>query len=120
LMSRLHPKQCGRKIAVLSEFINWEDNPGVMVDTGRMRSLMEAAGIGILFTVQEFKQHEGVLPTGMEWRLHGDTQEDIRADLLHTVRENDIVFIRGVKSARMSNLVSALLDRKGGTVEKIY
>jgi UDP-N-acetylmuramoyl-tripeptide--D-alanyl-D-alanine ligase len=120
LMSRLHPDCGGRKIAVVSEFINWEDNPGIIVDEGRMRSLMEAAGIEILFTIQGFKRHEDAAPTDLEWRLHGDTQEDIREDLLHTVRENDMVFIRGVQSAKMHTLVRALLNRGSNAVEKIY
>ncbi len=120
LMSRLHPGRGGRKIAVVSEFINQEDNPGVTIDEGRMRSLMQAAGIEILFTVQGFRQHEGAVPPGVEWRLHGDAPEDIRKELLHTVRENDIVFVRGVQSAGMSTLISALLNSKGGSVEKIY
>jgi hypothetical protein len=85
-----------------------------------MRSLMEAAGIGILFTVQEFKRYEEAVPVDVEWRLHGDTYEDIREDLLHTVRENDMVFIRGVLSAKMYNLVRSLLNREGNAVEKIY
>jgi UDP-N-acetylmuramoyl-tripeptide--D-alanyl-D-alanine ligase len=120
LMSRLQPRCGGRKIAVVSEFINLDDNPGITVDTGRMRSLMEAAGIGILFTVQEFKRYEEAVPADVEWRLHGDTYEDIREDLLHTVRENDMVFIRGVLSAKMYNLVRSLLNREGNAVEKIY
>ena len=35
LMSRLHPEGGGRKIAVVSEFINLEDNPGITVDVGK-------------------------------------------------------------------------------------
>jgi UDP-N-acetylmuramoyl-tripeptide--D-alanyl-D-alanine ligase len=120
LMSRLHPEGGGRKIAVVSEFINLEDNPGITVDVERMRFLMETAGIGILFTVREFKRYERAVPAGLEWRLHGNTQEDIREELLHTVRENDMVFIRGVMSAKMGNLVKALLSKGGHTVEKIY
>ena len=121
LMSRLHPEGGGRKIAVVSEFINLEDNPGITIDVGRMRSLMEAAGIGILFTVKEFKRHEEAVPGDVEWRLHGDTHEDIREDLLNTVRENDMVFIRGVLSAKMGNLVKSAARQQGGNVvEKIY
>ena len=81
---------------------------------------MEAAGIGILFTVKEFKRHEGGCSFGVEWRLHGNRHEDIREDLLHTVRENDMVFIRGVQSAKMDNLVKALLNKGAMSVEKIY
>jgi hypothetical protein len=85
-----------------------------------MRSLMEKAGIGILYTVGKFKQHGGAVPAGSEWRMHGDSQEDIREDLLLTVRENDMVFFRGVLDAGMGKLVSALLERGGHAVEKIY
>ncbi|MDO9168625.1 MAG: Mur ligase family protein [Methylobacter sp.] len=122
IMSRLHPQNGGRKIAVVSEFINFEDNPGIEVDIEKMRDLMTSAGIDLLYTAKEFKQHEAVIPSGVDWCQHGDTYKDIKNNLLGAVRENDMVFLRGVLKAGFGNLVDALLDKGLGDIpyEKIY
>lgn len=117
LMSRLQPPQGGRKIAVLSEFINLDDNPGFQVDIAHMRALMARAGIDLLFTVNEFERYAEAVPAGVEWRKHGKNQEDIRESLLTSVQENDMVFLRGVLSSQLGKLTQALLAE---TAEKLY
>lgn len=119
LMSRLHPAPGGRKIAVLSEFINLEDNPGFEVDSEKMRDLIAKSGVDLLFTVNEFERYAAAIPPGVEWRLHGKTQEEIREPLLACVRENDMVFLRGVLASQLGILTKALLDKGGDAVEKL-
>lgn len=121
LMSRLRPQQGGRKIAVLSEFINLADNPGFEVDIKHMQALMARAGIDLLFTVNEFERYAEAVPAGVDWRKHGKSQEDIRESLLACVQANDMVFLRGVLASQLGKLTRALLARGGGnTAEKLY
>lgn len=120
LMSRLQPAQGGRKIVVMSEFFDIADNPGLTVDFGHMRTLMEHAGIDLLYTIKDFMQHRAALPDGIDWRLHGATPDDIRADLLGTVRANDMVFLRADPPAKLDRLVQLLLDTGSATAEVIY
>ena len=89
-------------------------------DFGRMGDLIAHAGVDLLYSVKGFKRHAAVLPPGVEWRLHGERVEDIEADLLATVRPGDMLFLRGVLSARLSRLADALRALGGEGVEKIY
>lgn len=112
LMARL---PCpGRKIAVVSEFINRADNPDVEVDLDRMRALMEKAGIDLLFTVKDFKEHAAAVPPATAWVAHGRSSDDIRDPLLAAVRPGDMVFLRGVLKAGLAQLVDQLLAMGSG------
>ena len=120
LMSRLHPQQGGRKIAVLSEFINLEDNPGFQIDIEKMRALMASAGIDLLFTVNEFERYAEAVPAGVDWRKHGKSHEDIRESLLACVQAKDMVFLRGVLASQLGKLTKALLDMGSAAAKKLY
>ncbi|MDP2793076.1 MAG: Mur ligase family protein [Sulfurisoma sp.] len=120
LMSRLHPQQGGRKIAVLSEFINLEDNPGFQIDIEKMRALMASAGIDLLFTVNEFERYAEAVPADVEWRKHGKSHEDIRESLLACVQARDMVFLRGVLASQLGKLTKALLNTGNAAAENIY
>ena len=112
----------GRKIAIISEFINREDNPDVVVDVSAMRALMAAARIDLLFTVKDFRQFANAVPPSTDWRMHGNTVADIRDALITEVRPGDIIFLRGVLKAELTQLSRQLLDLGTGTppYAKIY
>lgn len=120
LMSRLHPDLGGRKIVVMSEFFDIGDNPGLAVDYPHMRTLMENAGIDMLYTIKDFMQHRDALPAAIDWRRHGATPDDVRDDLLATVRANDMVFLRADPPANLDRLVKALLGTGTAAAENIY
>lgn len=120
LMGRLRP--AGRKIAVVSEFINREDNPGDWVDLPRMRALMEAAHIDLLYTVKDFHAHAAAVPATTTWARHGEGSSDILDALLADIRPGDVVFLRGVLKAGLEQAVQKLLALGVGTppYRKIY
>ena len=118
LMSRIKPTGNGRKIAVISELINIEDNPGAPIDLAVMKVIIEKAGISCLFTVADFKKHQAALPEKMNWIQHEDDGSKIKQSVLDCVRENDLVFVRGVEKARLDKLVTALLQ-SGSSVKKL-
>lgn len=120
LMSRLRPEGDGRKIVVMSEFFDIADNPGVQVDYERMRAAMEQAGIDILYTIGDFKQHGEALPPAVNWRLHGAGTEDVFEDVLATVRADDMVFLRADPPAGLDRLADALRAVGGDAVECLY
>ena len=120
LMARLQGP--GRKIAIISEFINHEDNPDVAVDISTMRALMAAARIDLLITVKDFRLYADAIPSSTEWRAHGDTIAEIRDVVLAEVRPGDMIFLRGVLKAELAKLSRHLLDMGTGTppYAKIY
>lgn len=120
LMARL-PKS-GRKIAVISEFINHEDNPGEWVDIAKMRALMDRAQIERLYTVREFRQYAQAIPKSVQWHKHGETCAEIMDELLAEIRAGDIIFLRGVLKAGLDQAVKQLLAMGVGSPShcKIY
>jgi UDP-N-acetylmuramoyl-tripeptide--D-alanyl-D-alanine ligase len=109
LMSRLKPENGGRKIAVLSELINFEDNPDFPVDLERMRDSFERAGADLLYSVHRFREHSAIVTPNTDWCCHGETFSDIQDDLISTIRPNDLIFIRGIEDARLDQLVKKLI-----------
>lgn len=120
LMSRLHPAPGGRKIVVMSEFFDIEDNPGLLINYSEMRVLMENAQIDLLYTVKDFMLHQEALPASLDWRCHGTTPDDIWGDVLSAVRENDMLFLRADPPANLGRLVKALLGAGSAPAENIY
>ena len=119
LMSRLTPENGGRKIAVISELINLEDNPDAPIDLEKMRHLFERAGVNMLFSIHHFKKHSAIVSPATEWRKHGDTFQDIQDELISVILPNDMVFVRGIEDARLDKLVNKLLA-VGKLAKKIY
>lgn len=119
LMGRLTPKNGGRKIAVLTEFINFEDNPDAPIDLDRMGEMVQKSGLDLLFSVHQFKAHSSVVKPPINWVKHGETYEDILDDLIAAINPNDMVFVRGIEDARLDKLVNNLLEL-GLSNKKIY
>ncbi|MDD2920337.1 Mur ligase family protein [Rhodoferax sp.] len=119
LMSRLKPKDNGRKIAVISEFINMEDNPNAPIDLAAMKIQMANAEIDLLFTVSNFTDHIAALPENINWVAHQKESNDIHQVILNCVHEDDIIFVRGIEKARLDKLVDKLL-KKGASFIKLF
>lgn len=120
LMARLQPAPGGRKIVVMSELFDIDDNPGVTVDYDHMRALIAQAGIDRLYTLARFDRHRDVLPPGLKPHAHGDTPDDIKASLLAEVRANDLLFLRGDPPLRLDRLTKALIAHGSGPAEPLY
>lgn len=120
LMSRLRPGPGGRKIVVMSELFDIEDNPGVVVDYPKMQTLMAAAGIDRLYTIKDFMQHRAALPASIGWHRHAAIPADIRDELLADMRENDMIFLRADPPARLDVLAEALRRAGDGPAEQLY
>lgn len=119
LMSRLTPLYNGKKIAVISELINMDDNPDAPIDLKTMHISFEKAGVDMLFSIHRFKEHASIISSATKWCRHGETVDDIQDELIATIKPYDIIFIRGVESARLDNLANKLICL-GNTVKKIY
>lgn len=119
LMSRLTPENGGRKIAILSEFINLEDNPDAPVDLARMGELVKKSGLELLFSVHKFNEHASVVQPPIAWIAHGETQEAIQDALIAAIRPHDMIFVRGIQKACLDKLVKRLLEL-GRSARKIY
>jgi UDP-N-acetylmuramoyl-tripeptide--D-alanyl-D-alanine ligase len=119
LMSRLKPARNGRKVAVLTEFINLDDNPNAHIDLEHMQSFIEKAGIDVLYSVHRFKEHSAIVPSGTQWKRHGETVAEIQEQLIAEIRPDDMVFIRGIEDARLDQLVNKLVEL-GKSVRKLF
>ncbi|MDO8369401.1 MAG: Mur ligase family protein [Candidatus Nitrotoga sp.] len=119
LMSRLTPETGGRKIAILSELINLDDNPDAPIDLERMRLLFARAGVDILFSIHRFKEHSSIVPPSTEWLRHGNTFPEIQDDLFSAIRPNDMIFVRGIEDAHLDKLVNKLIA-VGKSARKLY
>ena len=119
LMSRLQPKNKGRKVAVLTEFINLEDNPNAPIDCEKMTDLIGKAGINVLYSVHRFKEHMAMLSPKIDWKRHGETLLDIQDEIMTDILPDDMVFIRGIEDVRLDKLVAKLLTL-GTSVKKLF
>ncbi len=119
LMSRLAPESGGRKIAVLSELINLDDNPGFAVDLETMREQFKRAGADMLYSIHRFKEHSAIVTPNTDWCCHGETFADIQDHLLSTIRSNDMIFVRGIEDVHLDRLVNKLLGMAKSS-QKIY
>ena len=119
LMSRLKPARNGRKVAVLTEFINLDDNPNAPVELEHMRDFIEKAGIDLLYSVHRFKEHSAIVPSGTQWKHHGEAVADIQDKLVAEILPDDMVFIRGIEDARLDKLVNKLIEQ-GKSVKKLF
>ena len=119
LMSRLKPARNGRKVAVLSEFINLDDNPNAPVDFNHMQGFIEKAGIDLLYSVHRFKEHSAIVSQGTQWKHHGETVAEIQDELIAEILPDDMVFIRGIEDARLDKLINKLVEL-GKSVRKLF
>jgi len=119
LMSRLEPENKGRKIAILSELINLDDNKNAPIDLEKMRLKFEKAKVDILYTIHDFKEHSIIVSPNTKWSQHGKDIYEIEDSLISSIQPHDMIFVRGIESARLDILVNKLISL-GDHIEKIY
>lgn len=112
--ARLAPKAGGRKLLVLGHvYDEREYGPLVreVLPPERLRGLIEASGIDILYSVGEREEFEAFLAgTSMAWEHFSHPQALI--DPLHKrLRANDLLLVKGDQNEKMFVLTEGLRER---------
>lgn len=118
LISRIKPKNSGKKIAIFSEFTDLNEADKSIINNDEFRLLFEKSGIDILYTAHYFTEHINVLSDRSIWVEHSFNIEDIIPNIISTINNNDIVFIRGTLKSGLSELVKAIVN--GGSIINRY
>ena len=107
-LANIKPEGNGRKILITSAFVDDADGEIALLDIPEFRSLMEKAGIDLLYTVEKFKEHESVVPANVEWKGHFDDPLSLRNEFPEMLREDDLLCIKGIFESRLPKLVAWL------------
>lgn len=102
------PENHGRRIAVLGDMLEL----GVQSDAlhAALTKPLMAAGIDLLFACgPHMKKLFNAVPKAKRG-VYAATSEDLKKSLLHSVRANDVVVVKGSLGSRMGLLVDALQE----------
>lgn len=105
-VGKIDPENHGRRIAVLGDMLEL----GVHSD-GLHKDLaapLMAAGIDLLFTCGPQMKHLFDAVPKARRGVHTATSEELKKSLLHSVRADDVVVVKGSLGSRMGLLVNAL------------
>ncbi|MBV1885530.1 MAG: UDP-N-acetylmuramoylalanyl-D-glutamyl-2,6-diaminopimelate--D-alanyl-D-alanine ligase [Parvibaculaceae bacterium] len=107
-VGQIAPENHGRRIAVLGDMLEL----GVQssrLHAGLTKPLM-AAGIDLLFACgPQMKNLFDAVPKARRG-VYAETSQDLKKSLLHSVRANDVVVVKGSLGSRMGLLVDALQE----------
>lgn len=107
-IQRMQPQGSGRKIVVISHFIDMKEVPESAVDLEEFSELISNVGIDRLYTVGEFKRYANIVRDESIWIKHGETYKDIAQDVMNDIQDNDMVFIKGVLAQKLYELVKLI------------
>ncbi|MEA5474013.1 Mur ligase family protein [Synechococcus sp. CCY9201] len=113
LAAQLPPDMTRRKIAVLTELYNLDDNVGHRYDLNRAARLLKKAGLDRIYTTHRFAEHAGILPDGVTW-VAIEKLDQLTATLRHTLQDGDFLLLHGVWKANLSTITEQLLQWSEG------
>ncbi|MFW5442774.1 MAG: Mur ligase family protein [Methylococcaceae bacterium] len=108
LISRMEPAEGGRKIAILSEFTNFEEADKSIINIKEFSELIDRSGIDLLYTTHYFTEHIKVLTDKSIWKNHSIDIENIIPEILQSIGNNDIVFVRGTLKSNLKEIVQQI------------
>lgn len=118
VMEQMIPENNGRKIALFSEFINFEESSVKEINTNEFQTLFKNSGINSLYTIHQFSEHINVLPNKNIWIEHKTKIEDITDIILNDIKNDDILFVRAVWKTEANKLTEKIL--KNASLVKQY
>ncbi|MCF6203820.1 MAG: protein containing Six-hairpin glycosidase-like domain protein [Methylococcaceae bacterium] len=104
----LTPSNNAKKIVIVSEFIDVKKILNGTLDIEMYKTLIQAAQIDCLFTVENFREHVSVLDDISIWKNHADKVESIEGEIINSITPNDIVCVKGVKKSKLPELTEKL------------
>lgn len=110
LMERIRPKNKGKKIAVFTEFFDFEEAPKEILNTSEFKALFEQSGIDCLYTANKFIEHSDVLHDKSIWRKHADNIDALINEIIENISQDDIIFIRAKWDSGADKLADIILN----------
>ena len=90
------PLKSGKKIVVVSEFIDIDDNDSL--DTEKFKRLIKEADIDALYTTEGFREHQGVIEDPTIWTNHSDNVSFIEDEIINSIKDYDCIFIKSLNN----------------------
>ncbi|MCT0224645.1 Mur ligase family protein [Synechococcus sp. CS-1328] len=108
-----HEDRARRKIAVITEFYNLEDNKDYRYDIATAGKLLKAAEFDMIITTHRFPCHSQTLP-GTALHQHIESLEQLTDTLNQILQDGDFLFMQGVWMAELDKVSSQLLQQSDG------
>jgi len=109
LMSTLRTKNSGKKIALFSEFINFNEGSVNEIDVKEFQELIDNSGLEELYTTNLFCEHINILPNKSIWKEHKKKIKDIIPIVMENIKDNDILFVRATEESNAHLLINKIL-----------
>jgi len=107
-IGQVEPQNHGRRIAVLGDMLELGDHSSGL--HAQLTKPLLAAGIDLLFACgPHMKNLFDAVPNARRG-VYAATSEELKKSLLHSVRANDVVVVKGSLGSRMGLLVTALQE----------
>ena len=107
----MHPSGGGRTVLVTSEFVDYQDGEMALIDEAFFRTLIAAARIDALYSVEKFPEHLNVLPDKNIWKNHSADFRTLVDELLEGVEEGDLLCIKGIFESALPGMKNALVEK---------
>lgn len=119
VISQMKPQKKGKKIALFSEFINFDESSVDVVNLDEFKLLFKNSGLKSLFTINKFCEHINVLHDKSIWKEHRFSINDIMDKVIADIEDDDMLFIRATQESKADTLVKNILDN-ASSVEQYY
>lgn len=104
-LSYIEPDKNGKKILVTSEFVDYKDGEMEFIDTKKFQKLIKNSGIEFLFSVEKFSEHINVLKDKSIWKNHSIDFNNIKDEIIDSVKENDILCVKGIFDCTLPSFI---------------
>ena len=82
-----------------------------IIDINEFSKLINKANIDLLYTGHRFAEHINVLDDKNIWKNHAFDITELGDEVLDSIEENDILFMRGNYESKMEKLFDIIIER---------
>lgn len=112
IVSSTKTKNNGKKIVIVSEFIDLSQKNIDKTFINEFKELIQKAGIDSLFTTNNFRNHQEVLPNFQIWKNHANSIEEIENEIIRDIKKDDCVFIKNINYKNINNFLTKLNNKE--------
>ncbi|MFA9373703.1 MAG: protein containing Six-hairpin glycosidase-like domain protein [Poseidonibacter sp.] len=112
IVSSTKTKNNGKKIVIVSEFIDLSQKSIDKTFINEFKELIQKARIDSLFTTNNFRNHQEVLSNFQIWKNHANSIEEIENEIIRDIKKDDCVFIKNINYQNINNFLTKLNNKE--------